>query len=60
MAMTDEGLETVARWMGQRGYATGHGDTIEDLLYELEGQVAELTIKKLSEVLLDKLRGPSE
>jgi hypothetical protein len=45
MAMTDEGLETVARWMGARGYATGHGDTIEDLLYELEGQVRELALK---------------
>jgi hypothetical protein len=25
--------------MGKRGYATGHGDTIEDLLVELEGQL---------------------
>jgi hypothetical protein len=31
----------VAQWMVQRGYATGHGDTIEDLLQELEWQVAE-------------------
>ena len=28
-------------WMMQRGYATGHGDTTEDLLQELEWQVAE-------------------
>lgn len=34
-------LETLARWMIQRGYATGHGDTVEDLLVELEWQVAE-------------------
>jgi SOS response regulatory protein OraA/RecX len=33
--------EKVARWMVERGYATGHGDTIEDLLKELEWQVAE-------------------
>ena len=33
--------EQVAAWMMQRGYATGHGDTIEDLLQELEWQVAE-------------------
>ena len=33
--------ETVANWMINRGYATGHGDTIEDLLAELEWQVAE-------------------
>ena len=33
--------EKVAAWMIQRGYATGHGDTIEDLLVELEWQVRE-------------------
>ena len=31
----------LAAWMIQRGYATGHGDTIEDLLVELEWQVRE-------------------
>ena len=33
--------EKVAAWMMQRGYATGHGGTIEDLLHELEWQVQE-------------------
>ena len=33
--------ERVAKWMMDKGYATGHGDTIEDLLKELEWQVAE-------------------
>ena len=33
--------EKVAQWMSERGYATGHGDTVEDLLKELEWQVAE-------------------
>lgn len=33
--------EFVARWMMERGYATGHGDTLADLLVELEGQAAE-------------------
>jgi len=33
--------EKVAAWMMQRSYATGHGDTIEDLSKELEWQVAE-------------------
>ena len=33
--------EKVARWIIYKGYATGHGDTIEDLLTELEWQVAE-------------------
>ena len=33
--------EKVARWMIRKSYATGHGDTVEDLLKELEWQVAE-------------------
>ncbi len=31
----------VASWMMTKGYATGHGDTVEDLLRELEWQVRE-------------------
>jgi hypothetical protein len=31
----------VAQWMIAKGYATGHGDTVEDLLQELEWQIAE-------------------
>jgi hypothetical protein len=31
----------LAAWMIERGYATGHGDTIEDLLQELDWQVRE-------------------
>ena len=37
--MTDK--EKVAQWMIQQGYATGHGDTVEDLLKELEWQILE-------------------
>lgn len=33
--------EKIAAWMVKRGYSTGHGDTIEDLLAELEWQIAE-------------------
>ena len=33
--------EKVAAWMMSQGYATGHGDTIKDLLKELEWQIAE-------------------
>ena len=33
--------ENVAAWMIQRGYATGHGDTTEDLLKELDWQIDE-------------------
>ena len=33
--------EKLAQWMIRRGYATGHGDTIEDLLSELGWQIGE-------------------
>ena len=36
-----EEREKVARWMIRRGYATGHGDSTEDLLQELDWQVQE-------------------
>ena len=35
----------VAQWMIQRSYATGHGDTVEELLKELERQVKETCAK---------------
>ena len=31
----------LAAWMMSQGYATGHGDTIEELLQELDWQVRE-------------------
>lgn len=37
--MTD--LEKVAKWMMDKGYATGHGTSVVDLLQELEWQIAE-------------------
>ena len=33
--------EKLAAWMIERGYATGHGDSIEKLLEELEWQIEE-------------------
>ena len=33
--------EKLAAWMMAQGYATGHGDTVEDLLKELEWQIDE-------------------
>jgi hypothetical protein len=41
LAQPEQEREKVAHWMVERGYATGHGDTVEDLLKELEWQVAE-------------------
>lgn len=34
-----EACEAIAQWMIERGYATGHGDTVNDLLDELTSQV---------------------
>ena len=31
----------LAAWMMAQGYATGHGDTVEDLLKELEWQIED-------------------
>ena len=33
--------EKLAKWMMAKGYATGHGDSVEDLLQELDWQIAE-------------------
>ncbi len=38
-AAVDAEREKVAAWMIERGYTTGHGDTIEDLLEELVREV---------------------
>lgn len=39
----------VARWMLTNGFATGHGDSLYDLLRELEGQVNELKFRLQAE-----------
>ena len=48
--------EKVAAWMMARGYATGHGDTIEDLLVELEWQVRESEREAYAKVCEDRER----
>ena len=35
---SDDVRKLIAAWMIQHGYSTGHGETIEDLLTELEWQ----------------------
>ena len=37
--------EKVAAWMIARGYATGHGDTIEELLKSLIGRFGSKNVK---------------
>ena len=39
--MTKQELAKAVVWMMDKGYATGHGDSVIDLLKELEWQVAE-------------------
>jgi hypothetical protein len=44
----------LAQWMMTKGYATGHGDTVEDLLKELEWQVRESEREACAKVCEDK------
>ena len=47
--------EQVAAWMMQQGYATGHGDTVEDLLKELEWQIRESEREACAKVCEDSV-----
>ena len=49
----------VAKWIN--GFATGHGDTQEDLLSELTWQIAELRLKSANspEEIREALKGIS-
>jgi len=38
--------ELLAAWMMQQGFATGHGDTAEELLEELSWQIAEIKARR--------------
>lgn len=44
-------VEEAAQWMMARGYATGPGDTISDLLDELAGQVRERTLEEAANMV---------
>ncbi len=43
------GREAVAQWMLERSYATGHGDTIDDLLGELRAAVRAEALREAVE-----------
>jgi hypothetical protein len=53
LARADE-RNKVAQWMMTKGYATGHGDTVEDLLRELEWQVRESEREACAKLCEDK------
>jgi hypothetical protein len=38
--------EKVAQWMIKQGFATGHGDSIEDLLKELDEQIGRRMVRQ--------------
>ena len=42
-AASNKAIESLASWMLARGFSTGHGDTLCDLLAELGGQVRPQT-----------------
>ena len=42
---TPDTKERVARWMIANSYATGHGDTVEDMLQELHEQAKERGVR---------------
>lgn len=44
--MTTRAMEKICKWMTAKGYATGHGDTIEDLLNEIDGQAREAALRR--------------
>ena len=39
-------MSEIAQWMMARGFSTGHGDSVADLLKELEWQVVERVVKE--------------
>ena len=52
--MTKE-REVVANWIMNKGFATGHGDSIVDMLDELEWQVAEKERERIFEIVKEGL-----
>jgi hypothetical protein len=49
-------MEEVAKWMISHSYATGHGDTIADMLIELEGHVRCLAFERAAEIGMEEMR----
>lgn len=45
-AMASDEMKEVQEWMFANSYATGHGETIADMLVELEGQVRERAFRE--------------
>ena len=52
--------EMVANWLMIKGFATGHGDSIVDMLDELEWQVAEREREACAKVAEEPWQGSSK
>jgi len=52
--------EAVANWIMGKGFATGHGDTIVDMLDELEWQVAERECEACAKIAEEPWQGSSK
>ena len=48
--------EVVANWIMDKGFATGHGDSIVDLLDQLEWQIAEKEREACAKICDDELK----
>ena len=68
--MNRDDINKLADWMIKRGYATGHGETMEDLLAELDWQIVDnwtrammngvLTEREACAKLCQKMRSESD
>ncbi len=48
--------ETLASWMLSRGFSTGYGESVTDLLAELGGQITQPAVPEVDEVVFDMLK----
>jgi len=52
--------ELVANWLMRKGFATGHGDAIVDMIDELEWQVAEREREACAKIAEEPWQGSSK
>jgi hypothetical protein len=56
-AASNKAIESLASWMLMRGFSTGHGESVTDLLTELDGQVRpQPAVPDVPEVVFDMLK----
>ena len=55
-AASNKAIESLAAWMLARGLSTGHGESVTDLLAELDGQITQPAVPEVPEVVFDMLK----